>query len=185
MIEIQEIDFFAVIGDCPETLCPGCGQRTRAYVVNCESCGGLLGSEEASLNLCEGRRPPMHKTPMQEADNLIRLQQAGQALAGGQIEVEDFLAEVDEVLIIVESALDLYESDFMRRQISTMEPSAAQIYHRIATAAAEMEFGLRQLSHYRHGQPLSLIEAGLKRVEGALWKVDAAQDVALEMGRQC
>ena len=185
MIEIQDIDFFAVMGECADIICPGCGQTTSAYVVSCESCGGLLGSEEASLNLCEGRRPAMHKTSMREADHLIRLQQAHRALAGGQLEVEDFLVEVEEVLVVVESALDLYESDFMRQQLATMDPPAAQIYHRIATAAAEMEVGLRLLQNYRPGQPLSLIEIGLKRVESALWKVDAAQDVAIEMGQQC
>lgn len=181
MIEVQEMNLFQVL----QVGCPECGGQTAAYVVSCEHCGFLLNPEEASLNLCESNRGrTLSKTPMEEAEHLLKLRQARADLASGG-SLEDFYQQVDEVLAVVESALDLYESDFMKFQLQNMQPEAAQIYHRIATAAAEMEVGLQQMRGFVPGQNLTLVDAGLKRVENALWKIDSAQDLAIERAAQC
>jgi len=186
MFEVQELNFFDLMGDQMQGECPGCGGSTGLYVVTCEACGHYLnGGEEAALDLREGAvNPPLHKTPMEEAGHLIRLQQARAELAQGK-SAEAFYAEVEAVLDVVESALELYDSEFMRHQLKRMTAPAARIYHAMASAAGDMQLGLHQMLSYIPGDSLQVVDAGLLRLEQALWKVDAAQDTAIELASAC
>ena len=184
MFEVQELNFFDLMGDQLQGDCPSCGQITGLYVVTCEACGYYLNGDEAALDLREGANPPLLKTSMEEATHLIRLQQARMALARGE-SAEAFFAEVEGVLGVVESALELYDSEFMGHQLKRMPASAARIYHTMASAASEMQLALHQMLSYIPGDSLEVVEAGLQRLEQALWKVDAAQDTAIQLAEAC
>ena len=182
-----DIDF-GLLGQMSEHECPQCGELTSRYSEVCEACGATLAHEQdVSLNISDGsgsRLAGAHKVPMEEAKNLLKLKEAHQGLASGRLSAEEYSAVVEDVLSIVESALELYNSAYMKDQLSRMEPPAADIYKKMAAAAAEMEKGLARMLKYGESGSLADVEAGLAKVEEALWKVDAAQDVAVSRAEE-
>ncbi|MBN9418433.1 hypothetical protein ABS71_14505 [bacterium SCN 62-11] len=175
------MDFFDILGQMAQAECPSCGAATSSYSHSCENCGASLGeSEDPSLNLRDssaGSRAGLDKTEMHESKNLKKLKQAVADLrAGGAVEV--YLAAVDEVAVMVESALELYTSPYMQERIANMEPGPAQIYKEMAKAAQELSSSLD------HMENPDQAEAGLKRFEAGLWKVDAIQDRTIAKATQ-
>ena len=170
------MDFFDILGQMAQAECPSCGATTSGYSDCCEACGASLGleSDDPSLNIGDAAsRPGLNKTEMHESKNLLRLKQAVADLKGGGSN-SDFVAAVDEVLELVNSALELYTSPYMQQRIATMEPGPAQIYQQMAITAKEMSAALRSM------RSLQDVESGLHRFEAALWKVDAIQDRVIQ-----
>ena len=164
--------------------CPHCGQAITPYEARCATCGKCIELQEESLNFCETASvSALHKIPVEEAEHLVRLRQARNRLRLDEA-CPQYHADVEDVLATVASALDLYESEFMKLQLKTMQPAAARIYHRIAGGAAAMEEGLQRMLSYQPGQSIAIVDAGLAQVEAALWKIDAAQDAAIEAASQ-
>ena len=114
---------------------------------------------------------------MHESKNLKILKQAVADLrAGGSAEA--YLNTVEEVAVVVHSALELYTSPYMQDRIAKMEPGPAQIYKEMARAAQELASALEQM------EGVNEAEAGLKRFEAGLWKVDAIQDRTIAKATQ-
>ena len=91
---------------------------------------------------------------------------------------------MDEVLQFVNSALELYDSAYMKHQLTQMPADAAKIYQEMSLAAQEMQTGLLRMASYGEQRNMAEVEAGLRDVEGGLWRVDAAQDVAAQKGEE-
>lgn len=167
------MDFFDMLGQMAQAECPSCGATTSSYSHSCEQCGASLGeSDDPSLNLRDsttGSRAGLDKTEMHESKNLKQLKLAVADLRSGG-SPENYLAAVDEVSVLVNSALELYTSPYMQDRIANMEPGPAQIYKEMAVVAKEMAAALESM------RGMSEPESGLKRFEAALWKVDAIQD---------
>ena len=171
------MDFFDVLGQLAQAKCPSCGETTSGYSDVCEACGASLGLEtdDPSLNVQDATssRAGLTKTAMHESGNLLRLKQAVAELQTGG-SAEAFVASVDEVLMVVNSALELYTSPYMQDRIAKMEPGPAQVYQQMAAAAKEMFAALQAM------RSLNDVDSGLRRFEAGLWKVDAAQDRAIQ-----
>ena len=109
--------------------------------------------------------------------SLKRLKQAVADLrAGGS--AENYLNAVEEVAVVVHSALELYTSPYMQDRIAKMESGPAQIYKEMARAAQEMASALEQM------ETIAEAETGLKRFEAGLWKIDAIQDRTIAKATQ-
>lgn len=174
------MDFFDILGQMAQAECSSCGATTSGYSENCEACGALIGleTEDPSLNIGDSApRPGLNKTEMHESKNLLRMKQAVADLKNGGSK-EDFVAAVDEVLGLVQSALELYSSPFMQDRIASMEPGPAQIYQQMAATAKEMTAALQAM------RSLKDVESGLQRFEAALWKVDAIQDRVIQQAEE-
>lgn len=167
------MDFFDILGQMAAAECPNCGATTSGYSDECEACGASLGleSDDPSLNVRDGARAQvgLDKTAVHESKNLLRLKQAVTDLQNGGSR-QDFVATVDEVLVMVNSALELYTSPYMQDRIAKMEPGPAQIYQQMAVVAKEMAASLQSL------REMNELQGSLQRFEAALWKVDAIQD---------
>lgn len=181
----DDLNFFDILGQMSGVECPQCGETTSRYDVTCESCGASLGNEgeDPTLNVRDGaesRYVGLRKVEMQESKNLIRLREAYQGVASGTLSNDEYSAIVEEVLELIESALELYASPYMQERVAKMEPGPANVYKQMSAAAKEMYAGLTQMLKYLDSGNLGDAEAGLKKVESGLWKVDAAQDVAID-----
>ncbi|MFN8608171.1 MAG: hypothetical protein U0931_11610 [Vulcanimicrobiota bacterium] len=167
------MDFFDILGQMAAAECPNCGATTSGYSDQCEACGASLGLEtdDPSLNLRDGARSQagLDKTAVHESKNLQRLKQAAAELHKGGSSA-DFVACVEEVLVMVNSALELYTSPYMQDRIARMEPGPAKIYQEMALVAKEMAASLQSL------RTMNDIPGGLQRFEASLWKIDAIQD---------
>ncbi|MBS2034926.1 zinc ribbon domain-containing protein [bacterium] len=186
----DSLGYFQALGQMSMVQCPACGESTSGYSEFCENCGESLGLDPdvAPLDLLaggEGRRQgAFRKIAVSESKNLIKLKNARDGLAAGTISVDDFLGVVDEVLQFVNSALELYESAYMKHQLGKMPAEAAKIYAEMSLAAKEMQAGLQRMASYAQSADLAEVDAGIRDVEGGLWRVDAAQDVAAQKGEE-
>lgn len=186
----DSLGFFQALGQMSMVECPACGESTSGYTETCENCGEALGHDPdvAPLDLLdanEGRRQGLfRKIAVGESKNLIKLKTARDNLVAGTISTDDFLTIVDEVLQFVNSALELYDSAYMKHQLSKMPPEAAKIYGEMSLAAKEMQTGLQRMAAYSQASDLAEVDAGIRDVEGGLWRVDAAQDVAAQKGEE-
>lgn len=170
-----------MLGQMAQAECPSCGATTSSYSHSCDHCGASLGeADDPSLNLRDsstGSRAGLDKTEMHESKNLKRLKQAVADLrAGGS--AENYLNAVEEVAVVVHSALELYTSPYMQDRIAKMESGPAQIYKEMARAAQEMASALEQM------ETIAEAETGLKRFEAGLWKIDAIQDRTIAKATQ-
>lgn len=190
MEEEDSLGYFQALGQLAMVECPNCGEKTSGYSELCENCGEATGLDPdvAPLDLldaAEGHKQALfRKVAMGESKNLLKLKAARDGLVGGTVSPADFLAEVDEVLQFVNSALELYDSPYMKHQLTTMPADAAQIFGEMSLAAKEMQAGLQRMASYTGSQDLPEVDAGLRDVEGGLWRVDAAQDVAAQKGEE-
>ena len=175
------MDFFDMLGQMAQAECPSCGASTSSYSHSCESCGASLGeADDPSLNLRDsstGLRAGLNKTEMHESKNLKILRQAVADLRKGG-STDNYLAAIDEVMVLVDSALELYTSPYMQDRIAKMEPGPAKIYKEMASCAKEMHASLIVM------EGINDAEGGLKRFEAALWKIDAIQDRAIQGAEQ-
>ncbi|MBX3169636.1 MAG: hypothetical protein KF760_19695 [Candidatus Eremiobacteraeota bacterium] len=190
MEDEDSLGYFQALGQMSMVECPACGESTSGYSEFCENCGESLGLDPdvAPLDLlvaAEGQKQVLfRKVAMGEAKNLLKLKAARDGLLAGTLTSEDFLASVDEVLQFVNSALELYESAYMKHQLTQMPPDAVKIYQEMSLAAKEMQGGLLRMASYGQKHDMAEVEAGLRDVEGGLWRVDAAQDVAAQKGEE-
>lgn len=174
------MDFFDILGQMAQAECPSCGATTSGYSDTCEACGASLGleSDDPSLNIGgSASRPGLNKTEMHESKNLLRMKQAVADLKSGGSSA-DFVAAVDEVLTLVNSALELYTSPYMQQRIAAMEPGPAQIYQQMAGTAKEMSASLQAM------RTLKDVDSGLSRFEAALWRIDAIQDRVIQQAEE-
>lgn len=165
------IDFSEVLAEMSGQECGHCGQLTSAYTQVCETCGCPL--EQASDESLAG----LQKVSMHESKNLKKVAGAWQGLRQGTLAPDAYLAVVEEVLTLADSALDLYASAYMQHRVTTMEAGPAEVYHSLSAAALEMQAGLEAMLDYAN--PSQVVE-GFKRFEAGLWQVDRAQDLAID-----
>lgn len=190
MEDEDSLGYFQALGQMSMVECPACGKSTSGYSEFCENCGEAMGldPDTAPLDLLDatgGQRQAMfRKVAMGEAQNLLKLKAARDGLLAGTLTKEDYLARVDEVLQFVNSALELYDSAYMKHQLTKMPPDAVKIYAEMSLAAKEMQGGLQRMASYTSQKDMAEVEAGLRDVEGGLWRVDAAQDVAAQKGEE-
>lgn len=185
----DSLGYFQALGQMSMVECPACGESTSGYSEFCEACGESLGQDpDVALDLVAGaeaqKRAMFRKVAMGESTNLLKLKGARDGLLAGTLKTDDYLAIIDEVLQFVSSAVDLYESDYMKHQLTQMPPDAVKIYHEMFGAAREMRAGLQRMASYGEKRDMAEVEGGLRDVEGGLWRVDAAQDVAAQKGEE-
>ena len=186
----DSLGYIQALGQVSMVDCPACGDNTSRYSEFCENCGESMGLDPdvAPLDVLvavEGQRQALfRKVAMGESKNLLKLKAARDGLLAGTLTPTDYLTIVDEVLQFVNSALELYESPYMKHQLTTMPPDAAKIYQEMSLAAKEMQSGLQRMASYATQPDMAEVEAGLRDVEGGLWRVDAAQDVAAQKGEE-
>jgi len=186
----DSLGYFQALGQMSMVECPACGESTSGYSEFCESCGESMGLDPdvAPLDLLDAtggqRQALFRKVAMGESQNLLKLKAARDGLLAGTLTQEDYLARVDEVLQFVNSALELYDSAYMKHQLTKMPPDAVKIYAEMSLAAKEMQGGLQRMAGYASHKDMAEVEAGLRDVEGGLWRVDAAQDVAAQKGEE-
>lgn len=177
-------DLFGALGQLAQAECPHCGAVTSGYSTECEQCGQRLDHlpDDVSLDVLAGgqRRVGLHKVSMEEARNLRQLREAREGLANGSMPEEAYLTSVEEIASIVGAALDLYASPWFVGKQAKMPKDAAKVYADIAAGAREMMDGLDLMRAYETSRSLDDVDAGLARFESGLWKVDVAQDVALQ-----
>lgn len=169
------VDFFEALAEMSEVVCVRCGQATSAYAPECESCGSPTQQD------AEPTLTGLNKVPVQESRNLSKIARAMQGLQEGTLAPEDYLAEVEEVLAVADSALELYASAFMQHRMATMEAGPAVVYRTLCLAAQEMQTGLEAMLNYT--SPAQLVQ-GFQQFEAGLWQVDRAQDLAIEGATQ-
>lgn len=190
MEDEDSLGYFQALGQMAMIECPACGESTSGYSEFCESCGESMGLDPdvAPLDLlvaAEGQKQALfRKVAMGESKNLLKLKAARDGLVAGTLKSEDFLTIVDEVLQFVNSALELYDSAYMKHQLTQMPADAAKIYQEMSLAAKEMQGGLMRMASFGEKRDMAEVEAGLRDVEGGLWRVDAAQDVAAQKGEE-
>ena len=138
--------------------------------------------DPAGFSLTDAARklPGRDKVSLEESKNLAKLEDAFQGISEGTLSDEDYRATIEEVGLTVDSAVELYNSDFMKFQMSQMEPQASEVYRQMGSAAQEMQDGLNRMLKFLESRDLKDAEAGLNKVAAALVKVDKAQDVALD-----
>ncbi len=189
MEDEDSLGYFQALGQMSMVECPACGESTSGYSEFCESCGESLGQDpDVALDLVAGaeaqKQALFRKVAVGESSNLLKLKAARDGLLAGTLNSEDYLAIIDEVLQFVNSALELYDSAYMKHQMTQMPADAAKIYQEMSLAAKEMQGGLLRMASYGEKRDKAEVEAGLRDVEGGLWRVDAAQDVAAQKGEE-
>jgi antitoxin component HigA of HigAB toxin-antitoxin module len=123
--------------------------------------------------------PGRDEIALEESKNLAKLEDAFQGISDGTLSDEAYRAAIEEVALTVDSAVELYDSDYIKYQMATMEPQASEVFRRMGEAAQEMQSGLARMLQYLESRDLKDAEAGLNKVAAGLVKVDKAQDVAL------
>jgi len=180
LVQDEDAINFGLLGQMSKIECPECGALTSAYVENCEVCGAYLGLEEdPSLNFLAGgrkSRSDLQKIPMEESKNLEKVTNALAGLESGQLGFDDYCAQVEEVLTLVNSCLELYESPYMAHQLEKMSPEEVEVYQQMSEGAREMKSGLEAML----GDLDEARAPGLRKFEAGLWKVDKAQELSAD-----
>lgn len=168
--------------------CPSCGAEVGRLDASCSACGAALpvAEEEAETPLsvfvgggsssAGGTTARERKVPVEKARNLIKLRQARDGLLDRSLEVEDYVAAIEEVAHVAWMAVELFKTQAVKGKVAGLPPEQAELVRRTEAEMRSFHAAVKKMR-----DPFQA-EAGYAEAEASMWRLDALQDEAIERG---
>ncbi|MCD4784169.1 MAG: hypothetical protein K8T10_10150 [Candidatus Eremiobacteraeota bacterium] len=176
--------------------CPECSEVNPSGVLECEFCGAALEEEreeEPSISLlqevgvgsgAEEVESGFEKVPLEESENLLLLQDTVDALKTGEVTYQDYKKYVSMVLNTAKNGVEIFQTDMVKKQLSTMSDEIRVIAEDTALYYREFYDGCLRMMEYNGDNDISPATEGLGMVETALRNMDGLHDRIITKARK-
>lgn len=166
--------------------CPACGARNPARTLECEACSEPLPEweeEEAPVSVMMGEGlqadQQFQKIPLEQAENLLKLQRARDGILSGQMSKDDYRVAVAEVLRVARLAVEVFSSPAVENARNSLPPDQAAMIDRTKAETVRMLEGVERMMKYTESDDAGDAQQGYQLVYEAMVGMDKVQDEAM------
>jgi hypothetical protein len=161
--------------------CGKCGEINPEGAGVCEQCSTKLKEEKNPENeFAFGEEMP-EKIPLEDSKYLNLLKDTLDQLEDEEITLEEYYANVSEVLTVAQMGKELFETDIIRKKVMELPDDQQALIIKTAELFDDYFNGCVRMLEYDGGEDEAPIIEGFEMIEDALTEMDQIQDEAMEL----
>jgi hypothetical protein len=145
---------------------------------------GDIPEDGPPLDVTAGGKSPAgesDKIPLEKASNLIRVRQAHEQFANGEISAQQLTESVGKVLQTVGELLGLFDLPIAQKQLADAGETAQQVAEKARQDLESIAEGLEQMIDAAESGDRPALDAGMAAVQAGYQALDSTQDTANEL----